>query len=76
MSLPVTRLAADWTPAAASLAGRVILVTGAAGGLGRASALACAKAGATVVLADRKTRTLEPVYDEIAAQPDVAQPVL
>lgn len=76
MSLPVTRLPADWTPATASLAERVILITGAAGGLGRASALACAKAGATVLLADRKARALEPVYDEIAALPGVPQPVL
>lgn len=76
MSLPVARLPADWTPAVDSLAGRVILITGAAGGLGRASALACAKAGAIVLLADRKARALEPVYDEIAALPGAAQPVL
>lgn len=76
MSLPVARLPVDWTPAAGSLAERVVLVTGAAGGLGRASALACAKAGATVLLADRKARALEPVYDEIAALPGVAPPVL
>lgn len=76
MTLPVARLPAGWTPAAASLAERVILITGAAGGLGRASALACAKAGATVLLADRKARALEPVYDAIAALPGVPQPVL
>ncbi|TAN05355.1 MAG: SDR family NAD(P)-dependent oxidoreductase [Rhodanobacteraceae bacterium] len=76
MSLPVARLPADWTPAATSLAGRVILITGAAGGLGRASARACAQAGATVLLADRKTRALEPVYDELAALPGAPQPVL
>lgn len=76
MTLPVTRLPADWAPAADSLAGRVVLITGAAGGLGRASALACARAGATVLLADRKARTLEPVYDEIAALPGARQPVL
>lgn len=76
MSLPVARLPADWTPAAGSLADRVVLITGAAGGLGRASALACAQAGATVLLADRKARALEPVYDEIAALPGVPQPVL
>ncbi|MGH8184409.1 MAG: SDR family NAD(P)-dependent oxidoreductase [Rhodanobacteraceae bacterium] len=76
MTLPVARLPAGWTPAADSLAGRVILITGAAGGLGRASARACAQAGATVLLADRKARALEPVYDEIAALPGAPQPVL
>lgn len=76
MSLPVAHLPADWAPAADALAERVVLITGAAGGLGRAAALACAKAGATVLLADRKARALEPVYDAIAALPGVSPPVL
>jgi NAD(P)-dependent dehydrogenase (short-subunit alcohol dehydrogenase family) len=46
---------------------RVVLVTGASGGLGRACALACARAGATVVLAGRKVRPLESLYDELEA---------
>ncbi|HET9031862.1 MAG TPA: SDR family NAD(P)-dependent oxidoreductase [Dokdonella sp.] len=50
-----------------SLTGRVVLITGALGGLGRATALACAKAGATVVLAGRKVRPLEALYDELEA---------
>lgn len=53
------------SPAADSLRGRVVLVTGATGGLGRATALAAAAAGATVVLLGRKVRALEAVYDEI-----------
>ena len=53
--------------AADSLRERVVLVTGATGGLGRATALAAASAGATVVLLGRKVRTLEKVYDEISA---------
>ena len=52
-------------PAAGSLRERVVLVTGATGGLGRASALAAAAAGATVVLLGRKVRPLEALYDEI-----------
>lgn len=47
------------------LAGRVILVTGAGQGIGRALAIACAKHGATVVLLGRSVKKLESVYDEI-----------
>lgn len=50
-----------------ALAGRVVLVTGAAGGLGTAAARACAAAGATVVLLGRQLRRLEHVYDAVAA---------
>jgi NAD(P)-dependent dehydrogenase (short-subunit alcohol dehydrogenase family) len=49
------------------LAGRVILVTGASGGLGGALANACAAAGAQVVLSGRNVRKLETVYDAILA---------
>ena len=52
-------------PYAASLDGRVVVVTGATGGLGRAVALACAARGATVVLHGRVVRKLEALYDEI-----------
>lgn len=45
--------------------GRVVLVTGASGGLGRLIALGCARAGATVVLHGRIVRKLEALYDEI-----------
>ncbi len=45
------------------LAGRVILITGAAGGLGRALSLECARAGASVILAGRNLAKLERLYD-------------
>nr|WP_238345928.1 SDR family NAD(P)-dependent oxidoreductase [Luteimonas saliphila] len=47
------------------MAGRVVLVTGAHGGYGRAVALACARAGATPVLLGRSARKLERVADAI-----------
>jgi NAD(P)-dependent dehydrogenase (short-subunit alcohol dehydrogenase family) len=56
-------------PAAArELAGRVILVAGAHGGLGAAAALGCARAGASVVLLGRKLPKLNRVYDAITAE--------
>jgi NAD(P)-dependent dehydrogenase (short-subunit alcohol dehydrogenase family) len=52
-------------PAPDALRGRVVLVTGAAGGLGTAVAQACGVAGATVVLLGRKVKALEGVYDAL-----------
>lgn len=48
------------------LAGRVVLLTGAHGGLGAAAAQACAAAGATLVLLGRKLPKLNRVYDAVA----------
>jgi len=48
-----------------SLANRVILITGATGGLGAPLARACAAQGATVVLHGRIERKLDVLYDEI-----------
>lgn len=50
-----------------ALAERVVLVSGAHGGLGSAAALACAQAGATVVLLGRKVPKLNRLYDALAA---------
>lgn len=46
---------------------RVILITGAGQGMGRAAALTYAAHGATVILHGRKVEKLESVYDEIEA---------
>jgi NAD(P)-dependent dehydrogenase (short-subunit alcohol dehydrogenase family) len=66
----------QFTPDAGLLAGRVILITGASSGLGRALAVECARAGATVILSGRNGAKLERVYDEIetmgAPQPAIA----
>ncbi|MFO8152355.1 SDR family NAD(P)-dependent oxidoreductase [Thioalkalivibrio sp.] len=55
----------DYRPAPGGLSGRVILLTGAADGIGRAVSLATAAAGATVILLDRDIKRLEKVYDAI-----------
>jgi NAD(P)-dependent dehydrogenase (short-subunit alcohol dehydrogenase family) len=52
---------------AGALAGRVILVTGAHGGLGSEAAKACAAAGATVVLLGRRVPKLNRLYDAVKA---------
>lgn len=55
----------NYQPTADFLKDKVILVTGATGGIGKEVALDYAKHGATVVLLSRDTRKLEHVYDEI-----------
>ena len=55
----------EFAPANGSLSGKVILITGATGGLGTALSKECATAGATVVLASRKLKKLEKLYDVI-----------
>ena len=56
-----------YTPAPDLLRERIILVTGASDGIGRAVARAYAAHGATVVLLSRNIKGLEQVYDEIEA---------
>jgi NAD(P)-dependent dehydrogenase (short-subunit alcohol dehydrogenase family) len=62
-----TLLPPDWEPAPDLLHGRIILLTGAANGIGRALAHALAAHGATLVLLDKDVHGLELAYDEIVA---------
>lgn len=75
MQSPPTTLAPAGQLAQSSMAGRVVLITGAAGGVGRPLSLACARAGATVVLHGRVVRKLEALYDEIIAE-KLSEPVI
>lgn len=55
----------NFTPTPDCLKDKIILVTGAGEGIGRAVALAYAKHGATVLLLGRTQEKLETLYDEI-----------
>jgi clavulanate-9-aldehyde reductase len=50
------------------LSGKVIAVTGASSGIGEATALACARAGAAVALAARRIERIEALAERIAAE--------
>lgn len=65
--MPNMRIAdpARYNAPANLLAGRVILVTGASRGIGRAVAMGCAQHGATVVLNGRDVSLLDALYDDI-----------
>jgi NAD(P)-dependent dehydrogenase (short-subunit alcohol dehydrogenase family) len=56
--------ALDWL----GLAGKIVCITGAGGGIGRACALAFAKAGAIPVLMDRNSESLEETASQFALQ--------
>lgn len=64
----------DVAGAAGALAGRVVLVAGAHGGLGSAASMACARAGAQVVLLGRRLPKLNRLHDAIAGEG--AEPLL
>ena len=57
----------DWLPSPDYLQDRVILVTGAANGIGKALVKDLAAHGATTVLLDRDVHGLEKAYDDIVA---------
>lgn len=66
----------DYVPAPDAFAGRVILVTGATSGIGRAVAVALVEHGATALLHGRNEAQLEALYQELRArgpEPAVAQ---
>ena len=67
---------AQFTPEPGLLTGRVIFITGAGSGLGKALAIACARSGASVILSGRSRAKLDRVYDEVVAlgapQPAIA----
>jgi NAD(P)-dependent dehydrogenase (short-subunit alcohol dehydrogenase family) len=75
MNLALSRLPQAWKATDHTLEGRVILVTGAYGGLGSAVARAATRAGATVVLTGKRKRQLEQLYDAMVSE-GLSEPVL
>jgi NAD(P)-dependent dehydrogenase (short-subunit alcohol dehydrogenase family) len=58
----------DYTPAAGELSSRVILVTGATQGIGRALASGLVQHGATVIAHGRRAAALDALYNELREQ--------
>ena len=74
-ALPLARLPEGWEPQSDTLTDRVVLVTGAYGGLGGCVARAASRAGATVVITGKRKRQLEQLYDAMRAE-GLAEPVI
>lgn len=63
----MTKDVRQYTYADDLLHGRIILITGASDGIGKALALECARLGAQVIIHGRNVPKLEKVYDQIVA---------
>jgi len=64
----------NYTYADDVLRDRIILITGASDGIGKALALEAARLGAQIILHGRNAKKLEKVYDEIEAIDDAKRP--
>ncbi len=72
---PITDTQSSFSLPANALQNKVIVISGATGGLGTPLSKACASAGATVVLLGRKLKKLEALYDVVDSLGD-ATPAL
>jgi NAD(P)-dependent dehydrogenase (short-subunit alcohol dehydrogenase family) len=69
------KISTNYSPATGELKDKVILVTGANRGFGKAMTLDLAKAGATVIMLGRDLGSLETAYDEVV-DAGFAEPIL
>jgi len=72
----VNEMARNYSPIEADFSGRVIMVTGATRGIGKAVAAALIRSGATVILHGRRARALDALYHELKSlgpEPTVAE---
>lgn len=65
----------DYRPESDALSGKIILVTGAADGIGKAVTIALAEHKATVLMLDKKARHLEKLSDDIIER-GYAEPII
>lgn len=71
-----TKAQDQYVPDSGALGNRVVVISGATGGLGTELSKACASAGATVVLLGKNLSKLEALYDVVAAMPNAPQPAI
>jgi len=75
-ALHITDTLLRFTPPQDALANRVVVISGATGGLGTVLSQACASAGATVVMLGKRLNKLEALYDVIDGINAAPQPAI
>ncbi|MEN7343590.1 MAG: YciK family oxidoreductase [Pseudomonadota bacterium] len=75
MTQPSKDTLSQFAPAKNALDDKVILITGASDGIGKALTKACSAAGATVIMLGRSEKKLAAIYDEITKE-GLAEPVM
>ena len=60
--------ALNFTPTQGLLLNKVVLITGATGGIGEALSIKCAQLGATVIISGKSIQNLEALHTKICAQ--------
>ncbi len=75
-TIPISAAMLSFSLEKDALRDRIVVITGATGGLGTALSRACTSAGATVVLIGKSVEKLEALYDVLESIPGAAQPAI